>query len=181
MPPRCALRTGTASLCLLLAATAATAATPPSERGTRRIWGPAETVSFWSGSVTRSIDGDGSRLFGFALAREIFDEAEADMGGGLWGSIESGDSQTVVRAGFDFRKTLLKAGPARLAPLFALGLEHRRREPDVGLDGLVTGGLDLSFWLSETVQIGFYADRQFGFRSPTRNETGIVLRLGRIR
>jgi len=157
------------------------AETPPEQGTTRRIWGPAETVSFWSGAVTRSIDGDGSRLRGFVLAREIFDEAEADMGGGLWGSVESGDGQTVVRTGFDFRKTLLKAGPVRVAPLFALGLEHRRRHPDTGLDGLITGGLDLSFWLSETVQIGLFTDRQFGFRSPTRNEIGLVLRLGTIR
>src|SRR6266571_3328225 len=169
MATRRALTAALATLCLTIAWTEAAAQGPTEERKTRRIWGPAETVSFWSGAVTRSIDGDGSRLRGFCVAREIFDEAEADMGGG----------QTVVRAGFNYRATLLKAGPVRVAPRFALGIEGRRHSPDAGVDGLVAGGLDLGVWLSETVQLGLFADRDFGFRSPTRNEVGVVLRIGR--
>jgi len=181
MATRRALTAALATLCLTIAWTEAAAQGPTEERKTRRIWGPAETVSFWSGTVTRSIDGDGSRLRGFCVAREIFDEAEADMGGGLWASTETGGGQTVVRAGFNYRATLLKAGPVRVAPRFALGIEGRRHSPDAGLDGLVAGGLDLGVWLSETVQLGLFADRDFGFRSPTRNEVGVVLRIGRIR
>src|SRR3989442_6713184 len=168
MAPRRALSAALMALCLSTAVTRVAAQGPPERRKTRRIWGPAETVSFWSGGFTRSIDGDGSRLLGVCLAREIFDEAEADMGGGLWASIEGGIGQTVIRTGLDYRLTLLKAGPVRVAPRFVLGIEDRPREPDAGLDGLVSGGIDLGIWLDETVQLGFFADREFGFRSPTR-------------
>ncbi|OLC55930.1 MAG: hypothetical protein AUH92_01185 [Acidobacteria bacterium 13_1_40CM_4_69_4] len=181
MASRRVLGAALATLCGLAAATGVAAREPPDERETRPIWGPAETVSFWSGGLTRSIDGDGSRLGGVCLAREIFDEAEADMGGGLWASIETGGGQAVIRTGFSYRMTLVKAGPMRIALRSALGIENRRRHPDAGLDGQVTGGLDLGFWISETVQMGFFGDRDFGFRSPTRNEVGVVLRIGRIR
>ena len=181
MATRRALTAALVALCLSSASTAAAAQGPPEERKTRRIWGPAETVSFWSAAVTRSIDGDGARLRGICVAREIFDEAEADMGGGLWASTETGGRQTVVRAGFSYRATLVKAGPVRLAPRFALGVEGRGRSPDKGVGGVVVSGLDLGVWLGETVQLGLFVDRDFGFRSPTRNEVGLVLRIGRIR
>src|SRR2546426_7028210 len=116
MATRRALTAALVAFCLSGASTAAAAPGTPEERKTRRIWGPAETVSFWSAAVTRSIDGDGARLRGICVAREIFDEAEADMGGGLWASTETGGRQTVVRAGFSYRATLVQAGAGGVPP-----------------------------------------------------------------
>src|SRR2546426_12018625 len=110
MASRRVLGAALATLCGLAAATGVAAREPPDERETRPIWGPAETVSFWSGGLTRSIDGDGSRLGGVWLAREIFDEAQAYMVGGLWASVFTGGGQAGSRTAVGYCVALRYAG-----------------------------------------------------------------------
>ncbi len=149
----------------------------------RSAWGPHAESRIYGLSYVEEDEPDGTRLQGISLLWSSWDET-VDFSGGLgwWVAWQDGGRQTIYSGGFEATwLPWVPQAPVRFGPRLRLGLEHRRSDPDDGFGGLAAAGVELAFWIGDSLQIAVIADREWPFRAEDRTQFGVALRFARRR
>jgi hypothetical protein len=155
----------------------------PDRARPRSAWGPHAESRIYGLSYIKEDEPDGTRLQGISLLWSNWDET-VDFNGGLgwWVAYQDGGGQTIYSGGFEATwSPWVPRAPLRFGPRFRLGLEHRRSDPDEGFGGLAAAGVELAFWIGDSLQIAVIADREWPFRAEDRTQFGVALRFARRR
>jgi hypothetical protein len=109
------------------------------------------------------------------------DEYDSMLGiasGGYYLGVKDGGSQRVLDTGAELVFWNMALGPARFGPRVRFGAEYREDEPGRGVGAVVSGGVQVAFWLSKRILVGVFADREVGSHSGTRNQLAISFGFG---
>jgi hypothetical protein len=146
--------------------------------------GPHAESIIYGVSYTRQDDADSTRLRGVRLLLSSWDETVRVYNGGLglYVSGERGGPQAVFGAGAEVSLfPRIPEAPVRFGPRFILGVEHRRRGPDRGFNGLFGVGLEAGVWIGRNLLLALTADRELAFPRADTTRYAVTLRLARPR
>lgn len=147
-------------------------------------WGPHAVSRIYGFDYVEEGDADdGPRLRGVRLLWSSWDETVRFSGGiGWYLSWQEGGDQTIWGGGFEMTwLPWVPVAPVRFGPRLRLGLQHRSRPPDEGLEGLAAFGLELGVWIGDGFQLALFVDREWPFHSEALTQVGISLRFARRR
>lgn len=147
-------------------------------------WGPHAVSRIYGLAYIEEDEPDhGPTLRGVSLLWSSWDET-VDLSGGLgwYLSWQEGGDRTIWSGGFEMTwLPWVPAAPVRFGPRLRLGLEHRDSAPDEGTAGVAAAGLELAFWMSDSIQLALCGDYEWPFQADSRAQFGVGLRFARKR